>query len=76
MGGEFVEAGGGLVWVVCWVEKRKGELRGEREGKGGEDVPVECPVSVEELKEEGRCCLAVDFGCERLRGHYLGYGEQ
>jgi hypothetical protein len=56
--------------VVCWVEKRKGGLRGE------ENVPVECPVSVEELKEEGCGCLAVDFGGERLRGHCLGYGER
>lgn len=43
------------------MEKRKGE--------GEENVPVKCPVSVVELKEEGRGCLAVDFGGERLRGH-------
>ena len=48
----------------------------ERKGEGEENVPVKCPVSVVELKEEGRGCLAVDFGSERLRGHCLGYGEQ
>ena len=62
--------------MVCWVEKRERGLRGEGRRKEEENVPVECPVSVEELKEEGRGCLAVDFGGERLRGHYLGYGEQ
>lgn len=46
--------------MVCLVEKREGGLRGE------ENVPVECPISVVELKEEGRGYLAVDFGGERL----------
>lgn len=68
--------GGGIRRGWWWVSL--GGLSGGEEGggrRGEESVPVECPVSVEELKEEGRGCLAVDFGGERLRGHCLDYGE-
>lgn len=67
--GQFAE-GAGRPGVDLEVGRRRGG------GVGREFVEaVKCSGSVEQFKEEGSGCLAVDFGGERLGGHCLIFGE-